>query len=354
MTFITNTWYVAMWAEQLKAGEPQEREIIGESIVLYRGPDGKPIALGNRCPHRSAPLHMGRVCPNGNIQCGYHGLQFDASGACVLNPHGKGLIPIAAKVRAYPAVEKHSLIWVWLGDKLANPARIPDLSVIDRSAPEHVSYRDVLDMDAHYEVVVDNLLDLSHTGFLHRGVLGNDETVTAEIKVSEDGDAVTVSRRMPEVTPPYLFDMMFRRDGNPVDHWAAITWLAPSCLVNDAGITPLGAPRSEGTGIYGLHLLTPVHERKTTYHFVAVRQNPLSFPEDVRVDIMAKLKELRRVAFTTEDEPMIEAQQRMMDRQGSVRPVLLDVDIGAVRYRRVLERLRQEEQHGATSTAHKH
>src|SRR5205085_4756867 len=130
------------------------------------------------------------------------------------------------------------------GEQPADPARIPDLSVVDRSPPEHVTYRDCLEMEAHYELVVDNLLDLSHTAFLHRGVLGNSDTVSAEIQVLQDGDKVTASRWMPGVKAPGLFDMLFRRDGGIVDHWAAITWLAPSCLVNNSGVTAPGAPRS--------------------------------------------------------------------------------------------------------------
>lgn len=344
MSFVRNAWYVGMWAERLIPGETQERTIIGESIVLFRGHDGRPVALGNRCPHRAAPLHLGRVCANGELECGYHGLRFDSSGACVKNPHGKGTIPVATQVRAYPVLEKHSLIWVWLGESSPDPSLLPDLSVIDHAAPEDVTYRDVLDMDAYYEIVVDNLLDLSHTAFLHRGVLGNDDTVSAEVRVTSSTHTVTASRWMPGVTAPGLFDMMFRRDGGIVDHWAEITWLAPSCLINDSGVSAQGASRQEGTGIWGLHLLTPVDRRKTRYHFAAVRQNPLPFPEAIRQDIMLKLKDLRRQAFTTEDEPMIVAQQRMLDAAGSdFQPVLLEVDGAAVRYRRILDRLRDAE-----------
>ncbi|MGE4341125.1 MAG: aromatic ring-hydroxylating dioxygenase subunit alpha, partial [Pigmentiphaga sp.] len=113
---------------------------------------------------------------------------------------------------------------------------------------------------------------------------------------------------------------------------------------NDAGVTAPGASRAEGSGIYGLHLLTPVNERRTAYHFAAVRQNPQSFDDEVEADIMASLTALRRKAFVTEDLPMIEAQQRNVDRMRTpVAPVLLDVDSGAVRYRRILNRLLAED-----------
>ena len=198
-------------------------------------------------------------------------------------------------------------------------------------------------MDVNYELLINNLLDLSHVAFLHGGVLGNDSTVSARLSVEQDDDdSVSITRWMPHVKPPGLFDMLYRRDGALVDHWATMRWIAPSCLVNDAGVTALGAPRSEGTGIYGLHLLTPVNERKSRYHFAAVRQNPVAFPEHMRVEIMDKLRDLRRLAFTTQDAPMIEAQQRVIDRTPSnVRPVLLETDAGIARVHRVLDRLRK-------------
>ncbi|QJW83775.1 hypothetical protein HK414_06445 [Ramlibacter terrae] len=60
---------------------------------------------------------------------------------------------------------------------------------------------------------------------------------------------------------------------------------------------------------------------------------------------MTKLKDLRRKAFMTEDETMIEAQQRTLDAAGpGVKPVLLSVDGASVQYRRVLERLQKQEQ----------
>lgn len=345
MQYLRNTWYVAMWSEQLVPGKLERREILGEPLVIHRAPDGGVVALQDRCPHRFAPLHLGKLQDNGAIECGYHGLHFDRHGSCIYNPHGKGLVPEAAKVRAYPAHEAHSLVWVWMGDKTPDASRIPDLSMIGQAPARYITQRDHLEMDANYQLVVDNLLDLSHTVILHRGVLGNADTASAQIRVDQRGDVVTVSRWMPSVRPPGLFDMLFRRDGEPADHWTDIRWMAPCYLVNDAGVTAPGADRAEGSGIYGLHLLTPVNERRTAYHFAAVRQNPMPFDDDIEADVMTKLTALRRQAFVTEDLPMIEAQQRNMDgMREPAPPVLLDVDSGTVRYRRILERLLAEDQ----------
>jgi phenylpropionate dioxygenase-like ring-hydroxylating dioxygenase large terminal subunit len=48
--------------------------------------------MGNGCPHRSAPLHMGKLIGD-TVQCGYHGLHFGENGRCVLNPNREGMIP---------------------------------------------------------------------------------------------------------------------------------------------------------------------------------------------------------------------------------------------------------------------
>ena len=125
-SIIANAWYVAMWSEALAAGHTSEREIAGQNVVVYRQPDGTVAALENRCPHQFAPLHMGHVCENGNLRCGYHGLQFDANGACVHNPHGRGSIAPTMKVRTFPIVERHSLIWPRWPVQIPPPVATPN------------------------------------------------------------------------------------------------------------------------------------------------------------------------------------------------------------------------------------
>ena len=46
--------------------------------------DGKVAALEDRCAHRFAPLSMGKIVGGDRVQCPYHGLEYDTSGACVL------------------------------------------------------------------------------------------------------------------------------------------------------------------------------------------------------------------------------------------------------------------------------
>jgi len=105
MEFLLNTWYVAGWASELGAATMLPRRLLDEPVVMFRDSGGRAHALHDRCPHRFSPLSRGQlIAENGTVQCGYHGLQFDGSGRCTLNPLGAGTIPSAAKVRAYPLV----------------------------------------------------------------------------------------------------------------------------------------------------------------------------------------------------------------------------------------------------------
>src|SRR5688500_17952701 len=120
MTYIRNAWYVAALPTELSDGL-LARVILGDPLVLYRQLDGQAAALLDLCPHRFAPLSMG-IIKDGNVQCPYHGLEFNGEGRCVLNPHGNGARPASLNVQAYPVVERDDLVWLWPGDPaLANP-----------------------------------------------------------------------------------------------------------------------------------------------------------------------------------------------------------------------------------------
>ena len=75
-----------MWSEALKTGELAARTLLDEPLVFFRDATGQAVAMDDMCPHRLAPLRLGKLLPDGRIQCGYHGLEFDSAGECVKNP----------------------------------------------------------------------------------------------------------------------------------------------------------------------------------------------------------------------------------------------------------------------------
>ena len=93
--YLKNTWYVATWADEV-GRQPLRRKLLDQDLAIFRKQDGQPVAIGNRCPHRFAPLSMGKLIGD-CIECPYHGLQFDGSGNCVVNPHGNKAIPPKAQ-----------------------------------------------------------------------------------------------------------------------------------------------------------------------------------------------------------------------------------------------------------------
>ncbi len=344
-TYLRNAWYVAAWSDDLADGQLLARTILQQPVVFYRTADGKVAALENRCPHRFAPLHMGQIVHGNAVQCPYHGLEFDPTGACVLNPHGTKNIPPRARVRSYPVTEKHKAIWIWMGDEPADPAKVPDFSVLDNVPEMHATKRDRITIRANYELIIDNLLDLSHGSFLHAGILGNSETVEAEITVELDGNDVVVGRHANNATAPGLFAILMPSKPARVDKFTRMRWMAPSTLRLVTGICMPGAVPESGTGYHAIHMLTPETDRTTHYFFTAVRFNVLTADDELNAQIQDKISSTRRFAFEEQDAPVIEAQQEIIDTALTpVDPVILAIDVGPVRYKQVLQKLIRAEQ----------
>jgi vanillate O-demethylase monooxygenase subunit len=343
--FLRNAWYVAMFAGDLPAGQLAHRTILNEPILFFRKEAGGVAAMTDRCSHRFLPLSKGRLLPGDRVQCLYHGVEFGADGQCARNPHGNHVIPRAAHLKSYPVVERHSLIWIWMGDRAADPAAIPDYSCLDDRPVLHVTRPGYLKVAANYELIVDNLLDLSHISYVHAGILGNADTATAEPVIEQSGDVISVTRNSKDAETPGILKMMsldsFRERG---DQWQTMSWFAPCNMLLEFGASTTGEPKEKGTGYFAIHFLTPETERTTHYHYTAARWNVLTDDEQ-NARIRDKIYEMRTFAFADQDVPVIEAQQICMDQAGAdlAPPVLLSIDAGPARYKWVLDRLLREE-----------
>lgn len=306
MPFIRNQWYAAVWGKDL-GNEPKGLRILGQPIVLFRTGDGEVAVLDDLCPHRFAPLRLGKVVDGGRLRCAYHGLEFDRDGNCAHNPHTTGRIPPAAKVKAYRAIERHGMVWVWLGEGPADPAGIPDLEPLDSdgrppegSGPHFVPTggRFSLVMKANYALIGDNLLDLSHACVLHDTLLGNLEMADAELDVVETERGFIVRRLATDTVLPRLFHLMSEDARERGDTWTDIEVIGASCFVNHIGVNEAGKGRNGGKGLLGYNILTPIDEVTTLYHVDGVMVDPPQRAPEDQARIGHQMGELANFAFT--------------------------------------------------------
>lgn len=191
--FIRNLWYVAAWSHELTAEAPIGRVIIDEPVALYRKRDGSVVALEDRCPHRHAPLSLGRI-EGDDLRCMYHGLRFGSDGVCKEMP-GRAAPPRIA-ARTFPVAERWSWIWVWMGDPAkADAALIPEAFGMDDA--RFTMRASALDYEASHELIHDNLCDLSHLDFSHATTLGGSSGVkwaTQAPKITQREDGLLIER----------------------------------------------------------------------------------------------------------------------------------------------------------------
>lgn len=328
MRYLRNAWYQFGWASELALGQSLSRQMLDDHVLVWRGADGSASALLDRCPHRFAPLSAGTVSHD-RVVCGYHGLAFGRDGACVHNPHGP--VTSAMRVKSFPLIERHDAIWVWMGEASATDASlVPDLSFIEET-PVLARIQETMWNEANYQLLTDNILDLSHIDYIHPETLGGMMT-TARTRTHATADEIVVEWSASNSPTPLGYKGIVP-DGN-CDVWMRVAWRAPAVMRLDVAVTPAGVARTEMDVMPSVHIFTPAAERKSHYFLCSTRRFAL---DDQSVTDHLKAALMR--AFLTEDKPMIEQQQSRMDTADlwSLNPILLGIDSGAVQARRKLE-----------------
>lgn len=334
--FLKNVWYMAGWSDELGEGL-LGRRLFDRQIVLYRTATGV-AALADRCPHRFAPLSLGEKSGDA-IVCPYHGLAYDGSGKCVRNPFSE-TIPAAARVDAWHVEEKHGIMWLWGGaaDE-ADTGTIPDFSMVEDNAYTRV-VRGYTLLEAPYEFGIDNLMDLSHIEFVHKGSFaGNGVIFTGKHTIKDEGETLRSNWWMPGVkAPPHTVGIY--PPEMVTDHWLDMRWNAPGSMHLEIGACPAGEERTGGLLAHQAHILTPASPTTTHYFWATTRYHEL---ESTEVDNF--LRGLFAQAFDEEDKPIIKAAYENLEGQDfwDARPLSLGIDSGGVRVRRKLEaRLKAE------------
>ena len=337
MSFLRNQWYVAARADEI-ADRPLGRTICNEPIALFRRRDGSIAALEDRCPHRKYALSKGAVIGD-DIQCGYHGLQFDGTGACTKIPSQR-TIPRGFGTRAYAAVARYGYVFVWIGEPdAADVALLPEAwSAI--TAPGWTAVHGFHHVRANYQLLIDNLLDLTHLAVIHKTTIASPGMPEPPLKVDVDGDRVRTYRALRNVDASPLHKAVSGLTGKVDRSWET-EFVLPACVNLVIRARPTGTQDPRPHHLV-LNALTPETE-STTHYFWAL-------PRCIRIDDPAAsqaLWQMNQTAFD-EDAAVIEIQQRMIGGDPSPLLAALDGDEATAAARRIIARKLAEQASTAT------
>lgn len=338
--YMLNAWYVAAWPREIDAA-PLSRMICEEPVVLFRKSDGSVAALEDRCCHRHLPLSMGKI-ENDCLRCGYHGLLFDAEGMCVEIPVQRD-IPKNARVRSFPVVEKWQMVWIWMGDPSeADPAKIPNIWWAGDPSWK-ISTPDAPLLNCDYRLIADNVLDATHTAYVHPTSIGASSLTQVDPHLTHDGEHVRLSRWILNCPPPPAYRDSAGFNVDTCDRWAAVEFRPPNYCVNFAGCVEAGYGGEKGNPaasprrveFVAISLPTPVTRNSCKYHYAFAWNFGHGIPaiDTFFNEGMVKVFE--------EDYPVLEAQQRLMELKPNAPQVTLITDRGPILARRMLERLVQ-------------
>ena len=347
MPYLKNVWYMAGWADELAANDTKlARRICDVPILLFLNADGTPAAVEDRCPHRFAPLSLGKL-QEGSVTCLYHGLRFAGDGRCVYNPHGP--ITNSMAVRSYPVVQRHRVLWIWMGESaLADVGLIPPFHFLELDC-ETAGSKGYLNGHGNYELYVDNIMDLSHIDFLHADTLGGGSIAESRAKITETERSIIARWEAPGMAPAPLFVKLGVFDpARSYDRVTEVEWFAPGSMRLTISVGPADDMNAARLDSVGVHIMTPETDMTAHYFFAGTR----NFLRE-NASFNAQLAERRDSVFATEDGPMIKAVQSRMHSTDlfAHRPILLRTDEAAIRVRRRLNRLIIEEADFEAETA---
>ena len=340
-SYVPDCWYVVAWDYELPVSKAISRQLLEQQLVLYRNVRGEVVALEDRCVHRFAPLSLGRI-EGDDIRCLYHGLKFGPTGRCVEIPN-QDLIPERAAVRSYPVIERESWIWVWMGaPAAADPALIPQ--TVGLQHPDWRMKSGQMDIEANWELLNDNLCDLSHLAYVHPATLGRGAPSWA--------DSLPVTTRLPRGIRSERWlpgSKIPGPDGKDVavDQWNSYDFLAPGIFLLENRSYPDGTAarldfKAPGelepiTALFSTQAVSPISERLTRYFYSIGPSARTSTPH--QIDAIFRMAE----AAFEEDRVMETAQQRILDRDPSRRMLTISTDLALNAMRKIMREIASSE-----------
>jgi phenylpropionate dioxygenase-like ring-hydroxylating dioxygenase large terminal subunit len=206
-------WHPVARSKDLDPGQVLPATLLGEELVLWRGPDGRIGLADDLCVHRGTRLSKGGVTDDGCVRCPYHGWEYDGTGACTRIPQlPSGPIPAKARVPAHQVDEHAGLVWGCLVGPGAEARPRPVFESTEQSGV-HTYVGEVMDWACQSGRQIENFLDIAHFSVLHVDVFGNPDVMEVdnyEVTRSDDGWQLTTHYDYPGIDPTGMMS-----DGRP-------------------------------------------------------------------------------------------------------------------------------------------
>lgn len=345
-SIVRNRWYIAAFSTEISR-EPMERKLLGLPVALYRKESGEPVAMYGLCPHRYFPLAQGKVRGDALV-CGYHGFVFEADGKCTEIPSqgtGAGFCQ-----PTYPIVERGPLCWIWMGDAdKCDPALIPPYADFGLDQPGwHYSSANYFHIKGRSQLLVDNLMDLTHLPYVHHHIGGGEAMKNPPIAEEERDASYRVSRTGKVPFTPFhelVFGAEARFEGLS-DFLSLTDCYGPEFIRTSLPITlavngNADVPPALGA-LYILHGITPETENTTHYFGFATRNFRQGSTELDAFQYESDCK------IRQQDVDAIEAVEHSLDEAAArQRELLVRSDAPAVKVRRKIEAMLKAEQEAA-------
>jgi phthalate 4,5-dioxygenase len=217
-------WLPAAMSSELKAdGEPMRLMLLGEQLIAFRDSSGRIGVMEQKCPHRCASLFLGRNEENG-LRCVYHGWKFDTEGNCVDMPSvpAERDFKHLVHAKAYKAVERNGLVWVYMGDRKTAPS-LPQIEAT--LLPESEVQIQFVQRECNWLQALEGDIDTCHFGFLHAG------GINAGMLSDDSIFRYTVTNRAPDYhvadTDTGTMYAAFRDGGADETYWRFANFMLP-------------------------------------------------------------------------------------------------------------------------------
>jgi phenylpropionate dioxygenase-like ring-hydroxylating dioxygenase large terminal subunit len=159
-------WYPLTSARKVPKRKPLAWKILGRDLVLYRGDGDEIVVADDICPHRGIKMSPGLCHYAGTISCPYHAWTFDGKGelVAVLSEGPDSAMPGKARLRTYPSVVLHGIVFAWMGaGEPTSPREDLPPELFDGSTVFH----DAVRWPTNWRAALENFQD-NHAPYVHR------------------------------------------------------------------------------------------------------------------------------------------------------------------------------------------